>query len=353
MNIQKPAFGLILLASAAFAEVPRTMLFQGSVAQKGTPVTGSHKVVIDICTSNVVGAKDCTTLFPSTDVAFSKGYYSVLLGENTPLPVFDKQYYLEVSIDGTVSESRIALTSTPSALNAIRADSAAVATVANSVASNVAVTSINGMKNNVTIAAGTGMTASTNGSTVTLSSTLQNITSQKDSTFFTDGVLFFDDTVSLVSQSSKTLPYGSSFLQMINKTDTTWLKISSGTTTNSSAYNSVLILSEDKATLASSGGSAGGGGSGASIEIQRGGHIAVNADTVDFSREYGVIHVPVLKLKAAYTNGQFGTMPGCTEKLLGTIIYDPGYQGSNTNFRGCVYNGPGSTPPYSWAVLNN
>lgn len=127
MKMNNPLFGLAMLATAAIAEVPSTVLFQGTISKAGVALTGSHKVSIGICTSNVTGAADCSPIYNSDNVIFSKGYYSVLLGKDIALPSIDRQLYLEVSIDGTTPEDRIALSSAPSALNAKLAEKAALA----------------------------------------------------------------------------------------------------------------------------------------------------------------------------------------------------------------------------------
>jgi hypothetical protein len=129
MTIHKQILSLALVASAAFAAVPSTMLFQGSMSQDGTPVSGRHKLVVQLCTSSSVNiSSGCQTVF-SDSASFTQGYYSVAL---TSLPSFDQQWYMDVTMDNVPPLVRTALTSAPSALNAAVATRANSATLADS-----------------------------------------------------------------------------------------------------------------------------------------------------------------------------------------------------------------------------
>jgi len=122
-----------LLVTLGFAAIPSTMLFQGSVSVGGKAVAdGKHKLEIFLCTSAAMSeVSGCTSVF-SDSVTSLRGYFSTILGVSTPLPAFDKPYFLELTVDSKKADSRIALTATPYALHATIADSAGKANYADS-----------------------------------------------------------------------------------------------------------------------------------------------------------------------------------------------------------------------------
>ncbi len=124
-HIRTRLVGLILLlltTMPAMAQIPRTMNYQGSLKDAVThePVDGSRSMTFELF-DVVTGG---THLWTETrDVSVTNGIYSVILGSSAPLNLaFDRVYYLQVSIDGTVLEPRQQLTSVPYAQRAAMVD---------------------------------------------------------------------------------------------------------------------------------------------------------------------------------------------------------------------------------------
>lgn len=156
---------LLIAAAPGFAQVPRTISFQGVLTDpSGTPVSdGSHTLVLRLYDGSG------TVLFTETHaVSTAKGIFNVLIGSVTPIPLsipFDAQYQLGVSVDGGAELApRTALASVPTALHAATAD--ALAPGATGV-----VTSINGVDGAITLAGDGGTTINRSGQTITISST--------------------------------------------------------------------------------------------------------------------------------------------------------------------------------------
>ena len=90
-------FGL----NSVYAQVPRSISYQGLLIKNNKPVTGP--VNIDIKIYDAAG----TVLYQESQsqVPLTDGIFNILLGGNAGmLPVslkFDQQYYLGVSVDGT------------------------------------------------------------------------------------------------------------------------------------------------------------------------------------------------------------------------------------------------------------
>lgn len=128
MKTMKYIAPLALVAVAVMAQAPSTILFQGSMVKNKIALTGKHKLAVHLCpTVDVDDLNGCESVYASDNVLFNEGYYSVLLGESNPLPSFDKQWYLHISVDGTTPESRAPITATPNALYASNAGKASLA----------------------------------------------------------------------------------------------------------------------------------------------------------------------------------------------------------------------------------
>lgn len=116
-------FGLMVVCPG-FAQVPRTMNYQGSLNQAadGNPVNGSVSMTFKLYDA-LTGGNELWSETHSA-VTVDEGIYSVILGTVTPLDIlaFDKRYYLELSIGGEVLTPRQPLTSVPYAQRAIRVD---------------------------------------------------------------------------------------------------------------------------------------------------------------------------------------------------------------------------------------
>ena len=129
MKTHVALFSIVLLLSLALsgpvpAEIPNTINYQGSLTQTdGAPLDGTVSMTFALYKElEGGGVKWSDTL----DVAVSNGIYSVVLGSTPGNPIdliFDKPFYLEVSVNGTALEPRQSLTSVPYALNAVNAES--------------------------------------------------------------------------------------------------------------------------------------------------------------------------------------------------------------------------------------
>jgi hypothetical protein len=114
----------ILMGGTAFAQIPRTITYQGSLNQagSGTPVNGSVQITCTLYDALTGGTELWTEAHSSVSV--EHGIYSIILGTVTPLDTlaFDQPYYLELTIDGELLTPRQPLTSVPYALRAARVD---------------------------------------------------------------------------------------------------------------------------------------------------------------------------------------------------------------------------------------
>jgi len=119
----------MMLAIAAFAQVPRMLAFQGYAANSDGPMDGSFEVVAKL----LKVAEGGQVLWQEThaDVAFDNGVYQIVLGSETTLDLdFQSDLYLDITIDGETMTDRVKLTSVPwamvaqFAMQAGRADSA-------------------------------------------------------------------------------------------------------------------------------------------------------------------------------------------------------------------------------------
>jgi hypothetical protein len=113
MKIGPLVVGLALLvATTAGAAVPRTISYQGSLAETSSrPVNRTVTLAFSLYTTASGGSPVWTEAHPS--VAVSHGRFVVRLGSVTPLALpFDRPYYLGVTIDaGPEMTPRHALTS--------------------------------------------------------------------------------------------------------------------------------------------------------------------------------------------------------------------------------------------------
>jgi hypothetical protein len=143
------ALGLCALASA---QMPTSVLFQGMLTKSGVAVSSNNEsLILKVCTAKT--GDNCTTVFDGSVVVLN-GYYSALM---TGLPPMDKPYWIEVVANNTIASARIPLTASPYAL---RAD------VADSVAAGAAVTSINKLKDQVTLSVAQNLSMEQSGSNI-------------------------------------------------------------------------------------------------------------------------------------------------------------------------------------------
>jgi hypothetical protein len=105
-------FGL----NSVYAQVPRSISYQGFLLKNGQPVTG--QVTLDIKIQDAAA----NLLYPETiTTTATNGIFNVLIGGNSgTLPAsmkFDEQYYLVVSVDGQAVGNPTPFTASPYALN--------------------------------------------------------------------------------------------------------------------------------------------------------------------------------------------------------------------------------------------
>jgi hypothetical protein len=147
-------------AHLASAQIPQTISYQGVLTDgAGTPEPdGSYNITFSLYT--VAGGG--TALWTETQsVQVTGGIFSVILGAQTPLAVaFDQPYWLGVSVNGGQEFSpRRELTSAAYSLNA------------RSLAQGQAVTTLNTLTDDVTLAAGDNVTITTSSDSIIVSST--------------------------------------------------------------------------------------------------------------------------------------------------------------------------------------
>ncbi len=108
---------LLLLASTTLAQIPRVISYQGFLTdKKGVAIAdGDHLLTLTLYPTRT-GA--ITVYSKTTTVTTKDGLFSVLLDSIPTTALFDKQYYLGISIEGgTELSPRTPLASAPYALN--------------------------------------------------------------------------------------------------------------------------------------------------------------------------------------------------------------------------------------------
>ncbi len=161
--------GFLLGFGAAYAQIPRTISFQGVLADANGNLVpdGNHQLKLALYTAATGGS----ALYTETQtVPVVKGVFNAIIGSVTAIPkslAFDNAYFLGVSVDnGSELAPRTALNAVPYAFHA------GIADVANSLASNATgiVTSVNNQTGALMIQGGGGTTITNNGSAFTISS---------------------------------------------------------------------------------------------------------------------------------------------------------------------------------------
>ncbi len=161
---------LFFFALPIVSNAQQVISYQGIVTNNGTPLQGAHSVAVAIYTSATGG----TAIYQESENAtFTNGLFNILIGATTPLPVFDAGdyagvrpapvYYVGITIDGgTELSPRTQLGASPTAFSSRFADSARTA--------GAVVRSLNNLAGSITLTGGGGTTITSNGQTITISS---------------------------------------------------------------------------------------------------------------------------------------------------------------------------------------
>lgn len=162
----------LILTQFGLADIPQTISYQGLLTDDdGKPVhDGNYSIVFRIYDSSLGGVALWTETHSS--VAVVNGIFNVILGGAAlPSPLnlpFDKPYWLGITVNGSVLNPLIQLTASPYSLNSRSVADGAVTSA--KIPSGQVVKSINTLKDNVTLAAGTNVTITPSGNTLTISS---------------------------------------------------------------------------------------------------------------------------------------------------------------------------------------
>lgn len=175
---------LSLITQLGYAEIPRTMSYQGLLTNaSGNPVAnGKYQLVLSIYDSES-GVSPLWTE-THTNVAVVNGIFNVILGDaGAPLSLpFDEEYWLGIAVgSGSELQPRIKLTSVAYSLNSANAESVSDGTVTKDKLANNAITSskiasgqvvktLNGLKDDVILAEGANITITKSGQKLTITS---------------------------------------------------------------------------------------------------------------------------------------------------------------------------------------
>ncbi|MDQ7063256.1 MAG: tail fiber domain-containing protein [candidate division KSB1 bacterium] len=161
-----------IYASAAFSQIPQTISYQGLLTDRdGNPVADGNRQLTFRLYAAATGG---TALWEETQqIPVINGIFNAILGSLNPLNLpFDRPYWLGVQIEGGAElEPRIALTASAYSLTARAVADSAV--TGENIAGGQVVRSLNGLTDEVTLAAGENINLSVDGQTVTLSASGQ------------------------------------------------------------------------------------------------------------------------------------------------------------------------------------
>ena len=157
----------ILFINVVFCQIPHTISYQGVLTDpSGSPKPdGDYSITFSFYEAETGGDAIWTD---SKTLNVSKGLFSTLLGDETPLGLnvkFDKPYFLGIKVgDENELSPRIALTSAGFSFSSIYSDTS------KNIIDGKVVKSLNGLKDNVKIMGEGGTTVNTTGDTITISS---------------------------------------------------------------------------------------------------------------------------------------------------------------------------------------
>jgi hypothetical protein len=158
---------LTLLCGGVRAQVPQTMSYQGVLTDASgvAAPNGSYNIFFRIY-DDATGGNLLWTEGLSVEVA--KGTFSVVLGTVNPLDIpFDREYWLGVSVDaGAELSPRTRITAVPYCLNTRAVSNGAVTSAG--IAGGQVVKSLNSLRDDVTLAAGSNVSITPSGNTLTI-----------------------------------------------------------------------------------------------------------------------------------------------------------------------------------------
>lgn len=298
MNFRNIVAALAIASSGAFAALPSTMLFQGSITVDGAAQTGSTTLVVALYDASTAGTKVWEESF--ANVTLVNGAFAVQLGGTKALPAFDKPLYVQLAAGGKAAATRAPLTLAPYAA---------------------------------------------------MAGAIPNVRSSADTTYVDASTVNLGAEGMIVAHDGSATAYRSSFVDAKTSATGATLHLGAKKRTSTSSADGGVLLTDSLTTVYASRGSI-GGGTGTSIDLDPM-SIKVRADSLVLTETASVLAAPTFRLvPGSYVNGPDSNIPTCDATTQGTIIYNPGYAGSSTSFQGCVYLGAGSAG-YAWKVLNN
>jgi len=151
---------VILTVQTTWAEIPASLSYQGVLKDSGTPLEGSHVLQFRFFESETGGSHIWERIYSTVD--FTNGVFGVTPEAGSPTLgtlAFDKPYWMGVAVDSAADLSpRVPLTASAYSLNT-------------RIPGGTVVTSLNGLKDDVVLEQGAGVTISKNANTLTISAT--------------------------------------------------------------------------------------------------------------------------------------------------------------------------------------
>jgi hypothetical protein len=154
---------ILLIVGISYGQIPREITYQGYLTDNANnPITNNLQLTFTLYDAQSGGSSLWTEVHPS--VAIIQGVFRVSLGSITPLNLpFDAPYWLSIRVGADPELApRIAMSSVGYAINSAQAED---------VAAGAAVKSINGITDNVNLNAGSNVTITPSGNTLTISAT--------------------------------------------------------------------------------------------------------------------------------------------------------------------------------------
>lgn len=169
---------LTVLSFTIWSQIPQTMSYQGVLLDNADiPLNGSYTLMFKLYYEQSGG----TVIWQESKIVdVSEGIFNVILGSNVPLNLsFDQTYYLGITVGvaGTELQPRIELTSSAYALNAKTVEDSSITTskltegavIAEKIAANQVVKSINSLTDSVQLVEGSNITIVPSGNSLIIS----------------------------------------------------------------------------------------------------------------------------------------------------------------------------------------